>query len=117
MGSLRRIMEAAYKYDDKPHQLFSALRAAAATHAALDFVYYAEIVRLMDQAYDRCDEERRMIASHPKLVAVLGSILQVCDLWRNDDGTLPSVNVEQIAKLATAALAGEPEVQDGDSTS
>ena len=45
---LHIILEAAYKFDDKPHHLYSAIGAAAALHDQA-----SEIRRLMNEAYDR----------------------------------------------------------------
>lgn len=52
--AVRSILGAAYKFDDKPHQLFSAIRKAAEEYAQED--EKAEIIRLMDLMYDRIGE-------------------------------------------------------------
>jgi len=49
-AALAHILLAAYKFNDKPHQLFSAIRQAA-PHARPDL--QAEIIRLMDMEYNR----------------------------------------------------------------
>lgn len=48
IAEINDILARAFKFDDKPHQLFSGIRALALNHPSENT---AEIVRLMDEAY------------------------------------------------------------------
>lgn len=48
--ALKAIFHAAYRFDDKPHQLFSTIRHAAILFEVESY-YRDEIIRLMDKAY------------------------------------------------------------------
>jgi NADPH-dependent ferric siderophore reductase len=58
---LAAILTAAYAFDDKPHRLFAAIRAAAERHEG-DPEWRTETVRLMDRAYDNIQHARRVWA-------------------------------------------------------
>jgi hypothetical protein len=47
-AEIEDILARAFRFDDKPHQLFSGIRAMALRHPSDDT---QEIVRLMDEAY------------------------------------------------------------------
>lgn len=49
---IREILVRAYKYDDKPHQLYSCIRALAEKFEE-DSETRDEIIRLMDKEYSR----------------------------------------------------------------